>query len=211
MIWLKYQKVKIVAIAVTLLCWGFESRSQTCDQQFQSLKKQIYLKYSLEGSRELLTKIHQSMTKDEIDEFASLSEKFKSIPLDTNENMNELYALQREAKKRVRTVTARAGFNILNPELGSPYDALIREVKGADGYPERGIEVRSLLIAKDPRPHITHWTYRQNHPSNPWGIVSLGIQTDSSQDYASWITADGTRATGKMAIFIQTLMPAECR
>ncbi|GIL17693.1 MAG: hypothetical protein BroJett040_14440 [Oligoflexia bacterium] len=203
--------MKSIFIAIIFVFLAEYTYAQNCEQQFIDLKNKIYYRYSLEEKRKILERVRLAMTTSENEELSSLANKFKSIPADSNDHMNDLYILQNEARRIVRTVTARAGFKVLNADQGSPFDALIGEKTADDGFTDYYIEVRSLLIRKDSKPHVTIWAYRENPKINPWKMISIGVVESSDQDYASWRGADGVRSIGLMKDFIKSQMPLACQ
>lgn len=185
--------------------------AQDCPAQLQNLKSIVYKKYDLENRRHQLINLRAGMSQQENTTFLNLSQKFQSIPQDSEQNMNDLFALQKESRHLVRSIAQRAGYRIYNPEEQSPFDAVIAEVQSADGFTEYVLEVRSLLIRKDPLPHLTLWSYRQDPAHNPWKMVSIGILPQAQSDYASWKNESGGRVSGTMKDFLKAQLPQECQ
>ena len=200
---------------IITICFAFYSlnafaltETKTCEERYAAELQSIYSTYKLSDLRRVTNTVIASMTPEERKEIADLSQRFNSTPFDTPEHQNEHFALQNRAHLIVRAVVTRAGFTISNPQEGSPYDAVIGEKISDDGYPEYTIEIRSLLIRPDPRPHGTIWLHREDPAHNPRHIISLGVMSEASSDYASWRSqATGKRVSGTMAEFIRSLLP----
>ncbi len=187
------------------------SNAQDCPSKLQSLKSVIYTKYDIEKKRNQLVQLRARLTQQEQQTFLSLSQKFKAIPPDSEQNMNDLFALQNQSRRLVRSVTQKAGYRILNPEEQSPFDALIEQKTSSDGFMETVLEVRSLLIRQDPLPHLTIWSYRQDPAHNPWKMISIGIMPQQISDYASWADANGKRVSGTMKDFLKAQLSEDCQ
>ena len=183
------------------------AQAQDCKAQFNEMKQRFYTRYKISERR----KVTQIITKKIIDsehlEIKKMAIEFNSV-LDQNRRIE----LQNQAKQMTRLFVTRAGYKILNPVEGSPYDAQIGEVFSSDGNSESIIEVRSLLIYKDAFPHVTIWMNRFGPVQNPWQVVTIGIMNDSINDYVSWKSAtDGKRVSDSVDNFIRTLLPVQCR
>ena len=161
--------------------------------------------------RGITSRVLAQLTSGDQAEFAKLSERFNSINHDTPEHQDERFALQKQARQLTRVVTQRAGYKLMNAEEGSPFDAQILEKFSSDGYSEYLLELRSLLVLSDPRPHLTLWMNRMDKAHNPWLIVTIGFAASAKNDYVSWRLLNSGRIVGTVDEFVKSLMPAECR
>lgn len=198
-------------ITVLVLIFGIFStnsaKAQDCKVQFNEMKQRFYTRYKISERRKVTQAISKKITDSEHLEIKKMAIEFNSA-LDQNRRVE----LQNKAKQMTRLFVIRAGYKILNPAEGSPYDAQIGEVFSSDGYSESVIEVRSLLIYKDAFPHVTIWMNRFGPVQNPWQIVTIGIMNDSINDYVSWKSAtDSRRVSDSADNFIKSLLPVQCR
>lgn len=182
------------------------AQAQTCDAQFNVMKQRFYARYKISERRKVTQAVIRKIKDSEHLEIKKMAIEFNSIPTQQDRRV----ALQSRAKQMTRGFVTRAGYKILNPAEGSPYDAKIGEVFSNDGYSESVIEVRSLLIYKDAFPHVTIWMNRFGPVQNPWQIVTIGIMNDSINDYVSWKSVDGRRVSDSVDNFIKTLLPSQC-
>ena len=186
------------------------SAAETCDQTRLRIKAELTSRLKLDARRTLARTVHAGLTPAETAEFTSLSARFNAVP-HAGDGIEERFALQARARVLTRAATARAGFPPRNPANGSPYDAVVEENESADGLAESLVELRSLLVLRDPRPHVTVWLQRNDPAHNPWGLVTVGVGADPGDDYASWRGPDGRRVAGSLAAFVETRLPSACR
>ncbi|TPW20260.1 MAG: hypothetical protein FD126_1861, partial [Elusimicrobia bacterium] len=151
-----------------------------------------------------------ALTAFEAAEMTRLSARFNAVP-HAGAGIEERFALQARAREITRAAAARSGRPPRNPAHGSPYDAVIEERASSDGLPESLVEVRSLLVLPDPRPHATVWFQRQDPAHNPDGVVTLGVGATPADDYVSWRGPDGHRVRGSWPEFVTSRLPAACR
>lgn len=201
--------VHLIAFAA-LLAVAPASAAETCDQARQNIKAELTSRLKLDARRNLARTVQAGLTPAEAAEFASLSARFNAIP-HAGDGIEERFALQARARVLTRAATARAGHPPRNPANGSPYDAVVEETESADGLVETVVELRSLLVLRDPRPHVTVWLQRNDPAHNPWNLVTVGVAADPGDDYASWRGPDRRRVVGTFAAFVETRLPAACR
>lgn len=182
-----------------------------CSLLLKEAEQNFDSRYQVPQLRQIVYKIHSAQTAAETQIFLDLSAKFKTFDSSKESDLNEMFALQKQARHLVRTNTARAGYQILNPEEPSPYDAVILEKDSSDGYAEYLLEIRSLLINADPLPHLTLWTQRNDSAHNPWHVVTVGVAKDPRYDYVSWYNQNTKRVSASKIDFLKSLLPKECR
>lgn len=185
--------------------------AETCDAARLRARAETTARLRLDERRTLARTIQAGLTPAEGAEFAALGARFNAVP-HAGAGIEERFALQARARALTRAAVARAGLRPRNPAQGSPYDAVVEERDSADdGLPESLVEVRSLLVLRDPRPHVTVWLKRQDPAHNPEKLVTVGVGADPNDDYASWTGPDGRRVTGTFAAFVETRLPPACR
>ena len=185
--------------------------AKDCTTQFNSIKKQFESLYDVDSNRKVLNKIKTKQMTAETKIFSELSFKFNQLDSRNEDQLNEMFELQKQAKSMVRSIVKRAGFKIQNPEI-SPYDALIGQKNSSDGFVEYQVEVRSLLIMpQDPGPHVTLWVGRNDPKHNPWHVVTVGITENQKFDYVSWRPTNTNRVSATLSEFIKSLMDVDCR
>jgi len=177
----------------------------TCDQERARISGELTVRLRLDERRTLARAVQAALTPLEASELAALCARFNAVP-HAGAGIAERFALQARAREITRAATARTGRVPRNPANGSPYDAVVEERASSDGLPETLVELRSLLVLKDPRPHVTVWFQRQDAAHNPEKLVTLGLGADPAEDYASWAGPDGRRRTGTFAEFVETLV-----
>lgn len=200
----------ITLLAVAALAASPLLAAESCDQQRARVKTELTARLGLDARRALARTVQAGLTAAETAEFAALSARFNSTPHSGN-GIGERFALQARARELTRAAVVRAGMRPRNPAQGSPYDAVVEENESSDGFQESLVELRSLLVLRDPRPHVTVWFQRQDPAHNPDKLVTVGLGADPGDDYASWSGDDGRRRTGTMAAYIETRLPAACR
>lgn len=183
--------------------------AESCDQLRIRVRNELSTRLLLDSRRALTRTVQSMLTPAETVEFSTLSARFNSLSNDRG-GLAERIALQDRARTLTRTATAHAGLRVLNPAQDSPFDAVVEEDDSPDGM-QTVVELRSLLVMRDPRPHVTIWLLRQDSAHNPWGLVTLGLCADPAGDYASWRENGGPRVAGTLAAFIETRLPAACR
>lgn len=201
--------MKYFFIIVTALI-SLASYGQDCNEQYRQIQQEFNTRYQPEYFKNIVKRVQSTATAEELKEFTDLSLKFRSIPHDSEDHMKDRYALQKRARIIVRAVVSRAGYRILNPVEPSPYDAVIGGKNSSDGNPEYLIEVRSLLVMNDPRPHVTLWLQREGKNYNPWSVVTVGFTASADQDYISW-RPNGTRISTTIEEFLKRQLPTSCR
>lgn len=186
--------------------------STNCDAQRTALKSSLYKKYNIDQLRSTTNQVITALTTAERANLYQLSNIFNSIEHDTPEHQNDRYVLQDKAKKITRTAVRRAGFNIINPETGDPFDAELFEVISDDDFTEYVVEVTELLISKVPLPHVTLWFYRRDPTHNPYKIISLKIKADPADDTVMWWLPDfSDKMRGPVDQFVDFFLPDECK
>lgn len=197
-------------LLLAILLLAAPAAAETCAEARSRVEADLARRLRLDERRALAVGVQAVLTPLEAAELARLSARFNSVP-HAGEGIAERFALQARAREIVRAAAARSGRPPRNPAHASPYDAVVEERASADGLPETLVELRSLLVLRDPRPHVTVWFQRQDPAHNPDGLVTLGVGASAQDDYASWRGPDGRRATGSYADFVTTRLPAACR
>lgn len=195
---------------LALLFAAAPAAAETCAQARARVEADLAARLDLPARRALTARVQAALTPLEAAELARLSSRFNAVP-HAGEGIAERFALQARAREVTRAAAARAGHPPRNPAHGSPYDAVVSERDSSDGLPESLLEVRSMLVLRDPRPHATVWFQRQDPAHNPDGLVTLGVGATPADDYASWRGPDGRRVTGSYSDFVRTRLPAACR
>ena len=184
--------------------------AQTCEEQYKALQTEFAQRYQPSIYKVVANRVRAALMPEETREFLDLSKQFQAIPHDTPEHQNKHFAMQARARELVRAAAARAGYRIMNSAEGSPYDALIGGKTSEDGNLEYRVEIRSLLIMKDPLPHVTLWLERFDKNHNPWNVVTVGIMKDPADDYVSWQPNGGQRVSMDVSAFLKSQLPAVC-
>lgn len=188
-----------------------DSGTLDCSSDLEKIKTAFESRYSVKQMQTVRAKVVAAVNVAEKAEFLSLQKKFNSLPHDTPDNINTRFELQKRARVLVRTAVSRAGYRILNPVEPSPYDALIgTKVSADDGYNEYSIELRSLLVEKNPLPHLTIWMHRNDPKHNPWSIITVGLTDTEQTDYVSFRKSGGERVVLSKIEFFKSLLPSNC-
>ncbi|MBI5203172.1 MAG: hypothetical protein HY925_16395 [Elusimicrobia bacterium] len=195
--------------ALLVMVFSVPVRADECDGLRLALVAKFEREFDVPGRREEERRVLGAMTPAEEAEFRALSVRFNAIAHDTPEHINDRFAMQARARVLTRTAVARAGYRLLNP-LASPYDAVIAE-RSEDDVPAEVIEVRSLLVRADPRPHVTMWLKYQRARTNPWKVDSFGIFEDDENDYVRWRDSHDIKVEGSMRDFLLAQLPEACR
>lgn len=198
-------------ILLAFMVWsGSALAAVDCASEQEKTLASFRSAYRTEALRAVLMKVRGAASQMETTQLLTLSQRFNSIPHDTPAHQEERFALQNQARTLTRTLVSRAGYRLLNPAQNSPFDAVIEE-RQSDGILTSITEVRSLLIERDPLPHLTYWTPRTDPRSNPLRIVSVGVQANPAMDYVSWYPENSGRISAPLHEFVKTLLPADCR
>lgn len=197
-------------LVLSLFLLAAPAAAETCAEARARDEAGLAARHRLAERRALTAAVQAALTPLETAELARMSARFNSVP-HAGDGIAERFALQARAREIARAAAARSGRPPRNPAHGSPYDAVLEERDSSDGLPETLLEVRSMLILRDPRPHATVWFQRQDPAHNPDGLVTLGVGATPADDYASWRGPDGRRVAGSYADFVSTRLPAGCR
>jgi hypothetical protein len=197
-------------LLIGLLFAAAPAFAETCAEARARVEAGLSARLALASRRALAIRVQAALTPLEAAELRRLSTRFNAVP-HAGEGIAERFALQVRAREITRAAAARAGFPPRNPAHGSPYDAVIEQRHSTDGLPETLVEVRSMLVLADPRPHVTVWFQSQDPGHNPDGLITLGLGASPADDYASWRGPDGRRVRGSWAEFVATKLPAACR
>ena len=181
-----------------------------CPSEFKKVSAEFESRFSISQMMRTRENVIRHVTAAEKEEFLSLQKKFNSLPHDTPDNINSRFEMQKRARVLVRQAVNRAGYRLLNPAEPSPYDAHIHTKVSSDGYNEYLVELRSLLVANNPLPHITIWMQRNNPAHNPWQVVTVGITDQEKTDYVSYRDKNGNRIVASKMDFLKSLLPAAC-
>ncbi len=191
-------------LAAALACVPLASAAETCDEARARVRADVTTRLRLDERRTLARTIAAGLTPAENAEFAALSARFNALP-HVGDGITERFALQARARELTRGAVERAGLRPLNPANGSPYDAVVERSDASL------VELRTMLVLRDPRPHAATWLLRRDAASNPWGLHIVGVASDPGDDYAYWFAPDGRRVGGSFAAFVETRLPAGCR
>ncbi len=198
-------------ILLCLFLLALPAYAQNCEEQLQNIRTDFNQRFQPDIYKVVGNRVRAALKPEEVEEFLDLAKRFQAIPHDTPQHENEHFALQARARELVRAAAIRAGYRLMNPAEGSPYDALIGGKTSEDGFVEYRVEVRSLLIMKDPLPHVTLWLERFDKAHNPWNVVTVGFMKDPADNYVSWQPNGGRRISTEMNAFLKAQLPADCQ
>jgi hypothetical protein len=201
--------MKIVLILAAFL--PSIASAESCEEQQLVLRQNFANAYQAEIYRVVTNRVQAALMANELAELTTLSKNFNSVPHDTPEHQDDRFKMQARAKEIVRMAVTRAGYRIMNPATGDPFDAIIGGKSSADGYLEYRVEVRSLLVMADPRPHVTLWLERFDLAHNPWHVVTVGFTAKGDADYVSWKPSGGARIQSTLDGFLKAQLPTECQ
>jgi hypothetical protein len=194
------------------MLFSFSTLALDCNGERGILKNIIYTQYNIPKMRSITDNVIMALTKDEHQQLLDFSNIFNSIEHDTTDHQNDRYVLQDKAKKITRTAVRRAGYQIINPESGDPFDAELFEVNSNDGYLDHIVEVSELLVYTVPLPHVTLWMYRRDPINNPYKIIYFKVKSDPNDDILMWWLPDfSDKRKGSFDQFINSFLPVYCQ
>lgn len=199
------------AAALLALLLPAAAAASDCSARRERAYRELAERWRLPHMRRIVKDVLRVTRLDEQELFFEWSRRFNSLPHE-GAGAEERYALQKRARSLTRELTVRAGYRVSNPEEGSPYDALVAEIMAEDGQPDYLVELRSLLVLSDPRPHATIWPARMSSSHNPWRVVTYGLMDEALDDYVSWRPEPGgPRVSAPAGRFLDSLLPEDCR
>lgn len=201
----------LAKLLLTLMLSVQIAQATDCAQELKILTSQFNSRFSTTQLQDIRNQVTAKVSPNEKSEFLLIQKKFNSLPHDSDDNINTRFELQKRARVLTRQAVARAGYRLLNPIEPSPYDALILIKTSPDGYNEYSVELRSLLVEKDPLPHVTLWMQRFNYVNNPWQVMTVGLTADEKTDYVSSRNANGERIVQSKLDFLNSKLPIECQ
>lgn len=196
---------------ILLLSLSSWAQTLTCTQEYDLLKNKLEAKYSLSEMRKVTVRVNKALSSQQFQELMTLSKKFNSIAHDTPEHIQDRFAMHARAREIVRTVTAKAGYRVLN-KLPDSYDAVIGYRYTSDWVFDYVLDVRNLLVMADPRPHLTLRMSRMDSKHNEWLISSISLTPNPQDEYMSWYpNINSNRVVGSINQFLKSKLSAHCQ